>query len=361
MTCSRRLFKHDIDVGTLAQIVKAEVPPPTQVVPGYPPALEQVVMKALSRRAEDRFQSVDEMRKAIVQVLAQTGPPIGSSELSTLMRSTFTDRIKIKSRLREKCESGVSDATSLLAALGDSDTLDFSVVTAKDGVGISALFADPPKRRGMVGVAIGAAAVAAVLVTALFLLLKPGQSGPETGAVRVRSTPPGAQVFLDGEGPLGTTPYALEAVERGSHEIEVQLDGHERFSERLRVEPGSQVIIEAALTKSAPAADSIADGGAKAPAQAGVADAASRPRKHPPRGKKPRPPAGEPGKLALNTIPWSEVWLGKQRLGVTPLVGVDLPAGRHTLKLLPQGKKPARTVRIQIKPGEYLRKEMKLD
>jgi hypothetical protein len=39
------------------------------------------------------------------------------------------------------------------------------------------------------------------------------------------------------------------------------------------------------------------------------------------------------GFLTLDTAPWSEVRIGKRRLGVTPLVSVPLPSGRHTLEL----------------------------
>ncbi|HJL18903.1 MAG TPA: hypothetical protein RMH99_24785 [Sandaracinaceae bacterium LLY-WYZ-13_1] len=39
------------------------------------------------------------------------------------------------------------------------------------------------------------------------------------------------------------------------------------------------------------------------------------------------------GRLTLDTTPWSVVTLGGRRLGMTPLVNVELPAGTHLLTL----------------------------
>jgi hypothetical protein len=271
------------------------------------------------------------------------------------MRTTFEDRIKLKTKLRESCESGVSDATNLLEALGDSDTLDFSVVTAK-GQRISQLFAPRPKRRGLMAGVIGAV-IAAVVVAATFLLLRPGAGSSDVGVVRVLSSPPGAAVYLDGVGPMGQTPARLEAVAAGNHQLEVRLDGHLRWSEPLEVEGGAQLIVDAALRELPPPTQQPDASIAALDAATAVAvKQKPAPRDRAPATKKPR----EPGKLALKTVPWSEVYLGDKQLGVTPLIGIPIPAGRHTLKLLPEGKKPATTLRIHVKPGQYLRKEIEL-
>jgi len=42
-------------------------------------------------------------------------------------------------------------------------------------------------------------------------------------------------------------------------------------------------------------------------------------------------PAREFGLLKIDTDPWSDIYLGKRRLGTTPLLGIRLPAGTHTL------------------------------
>lgn len=49
------------------------------------------------------------------------------------------------------------------------------------------------------------------------------------GSVELTSTPPGAEVYLDGEY-RGTTPTTIPTVSAGSHIVEVRLVGYERWS-----------------------------------------------------------------------------------------------------------------------------------
>jgi serine/threonine-protein kinase len=44
-------------------------------------------------------------------------------------------------------------------------------------------------------------------------------------------------------------------------------------------------------------------------------------------------PQVEPGYLSLDSAPWSEVFLGSERLGTTPLIRTPLPPGKHLLTL----------------------------
>ena len=42
----------------------------------------------------------------------------------------------------------------------------------------------------------------------------------------------------------------------------------------------------------------------------------------------------KPGKLSINTRPWSTVYLGNRVLGTTPLAGISVPRSALTLKLV---------------------------
>lgn len=68
----------------------------------------------------------------------------------------------------------------------------------------------------------------------------------ETGSVRILSSPPGAEVYLDGEY-RGTTPATVTAVTAGSHTLEIRADGYDRWSSPVTVGAGSMVNISAAL------------------------------------------------------------------------------------------------------------------
>ena len=54
------------------------------------------------------------------------------------------------------------------------------------------------------------------------------------------------------------------------------------------------------------------------------------------------------GKLTVRTIPWSDVYLGDQKLGQAPFADLDLPAGTYTLEFKNPAHPPVkRTVTIE--------------
>jgi serine/threonine protein kinase len=65
----RRLFKGQNDVQTIERVRRCEVPPPSMQNPAVPPELDAVVLKALARRPDDRWQSAGEMADALDDVV----------------------------------------------------------------------------------------------------------------------------------------------------------------------------------------------------------------------------------------------------------------------------------------------------
>jgi serine/threonine-protein kinase len=64
LTC-RPLFRRKDDVATINAVLGAEVPPPSSVVPNLPPALDDIVLKALHRDPSKRFQTAAEFADAL--------------------------------------------------------------------------------------------------------------------------------------------------------------------------------------------------------------------------------------------------------------------------------------------------------
>ena len=165
------------------------------------------------------------------------------------------------------------------------------------------------------------------------VLVEPGGTAtvvldaPVPGWLRVRSEPPGARVVIAGED-RGETPVDV-SLGAGQHSVELTLEGHEAHSDLVLVEAGREASLSVALRQvEADHADRADEGG-------------PRPRR---RG---RATAGT-GYLSVLTVPWSEVFLGSRRLGVTPLFRVELPAGRHTLTFRSPDRSPMRkSVRIR--------------
>ena len=72
LLCYQQAFKGGLNDGLLHRLPHEEPPALAALYPGLPPALDQVVMRALEKAPERRFQSLVEMRNAILDV--QAGP-----------------------------------------------------------------------------------------------------------------------------------------------------------------------------------------------------------------------------------------------------------------------------------------------
>ena len=68
----------------------------------------------------------------------------------------------------------------------------------------------------------------------------------DSATVSFRSMPPGATVVLNG-GRRGVTPLTVERVPQGEAEVEIVLDGHQPYRERLRLNAGDNVTVRAEL------------------------------------------------------------------------------------------------------------------
>jgi len=64
--------------------------------------------------------------------------------------------------------------------------------------------------------------------------------------------------------------------------------------------------------------------------------------------------------LRLDSVPWSEVYLGRKKLGITPLLGIRLPAGRHRLTLVNPASGKRRTITVIIRPSKTTKMFLKL-
>jgi serine/threonine protein kinase len=88
ITSAHRLWRGPSEV-VKQRIVSEAIPPPTTVRPDYPRALEQIVMRALEKRPEDRYQVADEMRHDLEELAVAAGYRSGSRRLSIYLRELF--------------------------------------------------------------------------------------------------------------------------------------------------------------------------------------------------------------------------------------------------------------------------------
>ncbi|MFH1811647.1 MAG: serine/threonine-protein kinase [Pseudomonadota bacterium] len=368
LTTGRRLFKQSADVGSLAQIINVTIRRPTEVLADYPRELEDVVLRALAKKREDRFQTADEMRRALEHVAMSLGPPRGATDLGVIMRTVFADRMQQKSRLRDGYHMADLEAEQS-DRISSSGTLDLGPATPSvDSLKPTVVQQLGGKRRPGVLIA-GLGGIIAVLVLILVWALGMRSAAPppsRLGSVRISSSPAGAAVYANGQGPVANTPALLGELVPGALTLALQLDGYQRWERTLQVgDKGQEIILDASLlplpkptVQEPPAATQ------PAPQPLPQEPAVAQPETTAPRVRAPapRPPAArKPGQLTLDAAPWAEVWLGSKKLGQTPLIDLSLPAGTHTLMLLPKGQKPGRRLQIEIKPGQKTRKQVTLD
>ncbi|HEY6081648.1 MAG TPA: serine/threonine-protein kinase [Polyangiaceae bacterium] len=94
LTTSRRLFRGEHDIDTLKLVIGGPIPRPTGIDPKYPPGLERIVLKALERNVEARYQSALELAEDLRGYLKSERVVVAQSALSGLMKRVLGERIE---------------------------------------------------------------------------------------------------------------------------------------------------------------------------------------------------------------------------------------------------------------------------
>lgn len=188
-------------------------------------------------------------------------------------------------------------------------------------------------------------------------------SGPDLwsseGSLVIDSDPPGASVKVDDLVIAGVTPVK-RSFPPGTHNLVVSLPGHADQEQQVELAAGQTLKINFVLRRlKTEKPEKVVQ-----LRQAGDIEAKQRPRpKRRPikrrRPHRPRRPAAKPpevaakapsgnGYLNITTIPWSWVYLGRRKLGQTPLARVQVPAGTHRLFFTnPNAGETYRTVKVE--------------
>lgn len=117
ITTNRGLFQRATEGEIITALVSEPITPPSQIIPNYPPRLEQIVMKALEREPEVRYQSAKEIRKALLDFAASQPNP-QRIDLPKLMSTLFPS----EQRQRPEQTSGAVELSDLSIFLQNTDT-----------------------------------------------------------------------------------------------------------------------------------------------------------------------------------------------------------------------------------------------
>jgi serine/threonine protein kinase len=93
MLTGRRLFAGDSDFATLTNVLKAEVPPTQSINTEVPEALDQIILKCLSREREDRHTDCKDFLRDLENWYYPNVEDKESAELGSYMNEMFADDI----------------------------------------------------------------------------------------------------------------------------------------------------------------------------------------------------------------------------------------------------------------------------
>ncbi len=94
MLCSRKLFKASNDLAVLKKIQECKIPVPSSINPLVPKELDKIILKALHKDRNKRYQSLEEFARALNKFLYSTYPDFNSSDLSYFAKELFKVEIK---------------------------------------------------------------------------------------------------------------------------------------------------------------------------------------------------------------------------------------------------------------------------
>jgi serine/threonine-protein kinase len=382
----RRLFKGESDVGTLQQLLGAEVPTLSSVRAEVPSELEHIVARALQREPDDRYPTAAEMRDDLERWLASTGAHIGRAQVAEHMTALFADTIDVQRRLvAHAVEQGQAlrahgTTRTSITPVAMPERHDSTKPMVTPLAVQSAVPPAPPEKRSRTPVILALAAVSLVAVaiggTSWVLGTGRESSREDAPADRGRVGAPSGDTSArrdtsaDGTGAGGETRAAAGRAGR-TDAIDDAPDGPTAGLTGAMDAPAGEV-----GAMDAPAGEV----GAGIPDETGISARAlafrrrrlhagsdvARPAPTPAAPAAPVEPAeaaapSAPGTLTLDTTPWANVTLNGRSLGATPLIRVSLPPGSHTLVLSNPDEGLTTQYRVTIRSGESVTRRIGLE
>jgi serine/threonine protein kinase len=329
----RRLFKGENDMQTIERVRRCEVTPPSLFNPLCPPQLDAIVMQALARNRDDRYQSASEMADALDDLVYAAR--FQSNTLAQTMRSLFPADAGGEGRSQgvgrgshmltgsvspSRSSTGVSHSGQNPSSPHSASLRSTTVPPAVTRTPVTySAFRPPPTHSGVVspspdvagfmtrpliGSIPGWVAMSVLLLLgfafvggAIWILRAPGGGSmaaqntiPKIQLLDLafQSSPIGADVYIAGSNEyLGRTPFRRKVEYRDDRSTFVvfRLAGYLETTKEVRPEWAGEVILQAAPAQPAPPAH---------PAAPPVAPPPSAPPKVAPLGDAPaKPISGE--------------------------------------------------------------------
>ncbi len=253
-------FQRAVDVESLIQSRLGKVVPPSSIDGRLPKELDTIVLRALAADPDERYPDARSFADALVDVLFPTPHSAIQDHLGRQMHQVYAERIarqraarahdalvmKVLRNVAEQQRAAVYDSVAQAEAAGpvtgSAPLADLGTPSIDIELDRAAPRPPPlgPERIRTIRVGGGRAVLLGV-ATGLAVAVAGFAASPwlRDGVLVVSSTPPGAQVTVDGKAVPGTTPLVVEGIRFSSgHRVEATTPGHRSASAEVGAEPG---------------------------------------------------------------------------------------------------------------------------
>ncbi|MFW5739948.1 MAG: serine/threonine protein kinase, partial [Myxococcota bacterium] len=264
LTTGKRLFKGRGELETLRLICDREYPSPAQVRPGYPPRLERIVMRALAKDREKRYQSARAMQEDLEVYIRDERVAVSTLRLRDWMEQLFTEKLAQQKDVLHD----LKQLADVIAAQNQGDPGYEVVDSTTSGSGYWSAPSTPGATRdvvpakqslgktlavvtavilAMVGVAGGAylfvrqSTVHPAVVASATPPVPSPRSAPaaveQRGSIELVTRPPGASVWINGSLRPEKTPATLDRLPLDTAiDIKLTMDGYAPLRETVTLD-----------------------------------------------------------------------------------------------------------------------------
>jgi eukaryotic-like serine/threonine-protein kinase len=198
----RRLFMGDSPIAVMNSALEGQVAPPSSLSPSVPKELDQVVLRGLSRSADQRFATAKQMAVAVEAAIR----PAATREVGEWVERVASDVLQKRARRVSEIERGtaisVEDGRAPENASSESAQVEAPVDTNASEIQVFTEVTPTPRRRARLWIAT--ALVAPVLLSVLLLVQRRPAAPSPPPSPSASSPGPGAPRPSAAEAPAGS-------------------------------------------------------------------------------------------------------------------------------------------------------------
>lgn len=215
MLAGRKPFKGETPTATIVQILREDPPALEKLVPGIPARLVVALKRALAKEPGDRFQTAGEFGKELQIIRRSIQASAGDAHgLDETRFASSSEMAALQQQLEQDAAAKSAAATSVTPQRKWAVPVIAAAVLLVGITGITLNMGGTPADGATTTAA--AASAAPVAGTSTVAAKDP--------VVRVESTPPGAEVVLNGQ-PTGVTPAPVTFTGPGPHTLRLSKRG----------------------------------------------------------------------------------------------------------------------------------------